>query len=59
MAWEFDPLSTRVNAEQKTELKKLLAKVAISYYHWRAEGFPEDHIYHMHVALYDAYVSGL
>lgn len=48
-----------MTVEQKTELKRLLAKVAISYYHWRDLGFPEDHIYHMHVALYDSYVDGL
>lgn len=44
---------------QKIELKKLLSKVASSYYHWRVAGFPEDHPYHLHVAAYDQYVSNL
>lgn len=41
------------------DLKVLAAKMAIAYYHWRTAGFPDDHEYHLYVALFDNAVNTL
>jgi hypothetical protein len=45
--------------QQKTDLKKTLAKLTVAYYHWRDEGFPDDHVYHLWVAPFEQQLSDL
>lgn len=47
-------------AQQKTQLRLTLAKLCVAYYHWREDGaFPDDHEYHMWVALFDQQLAEL
>jgi hypothetical protein len=48
-----------VAAAALTEVRQLTAELCIAYYHWREEGFPADHRYHLVVALYDAKLQAL
>lgn len=42
-----------------TELRRLVARLAIEYHHWRVAGFPDDHAYYLQVALFDLHLAEL
>jgi hypothetical protein len=47
------------SAAALTEVRQVAAELCIAYYHWRDEGFPANHRYHLVVALFEAKLQAL
>lgn len=48
-----------MSAANLTQLRRDIARLAIQYHHWRVAGFPNDHPYHLHVAIVEADLRAL